>query len=350
MKIALINDTHFGVKNSSEIFLSYQEKFFSDVFFPYCVKNGITKIIHLGDFYEHRKYVGIKTLNRTREFFIEVLRKHGMTMDIIPGNHDVFYKNTNTLNALEESLFHFSDVVSLYMDPTVVDYDGLPIALLPWIAPDRQSESIDFIKSANATILAAHLELQGFEMMKGAPVMSHGFSADLFSRYEMVLTGHYHTKSTKGNVHYLGTQYELTWADCNDAKYFHILDTSTRLIEQVRNPICLFHKIIYTDNPKQKIPDVKGCFVKVIVTAKKDQHSFDHFIDRLQKKDPFELKTVEMYEDFSGNAISDDNISLADTGTLLNTYVDAIETDLDKDRLKNQLYELYIEAQNSDAL
>jgi hypothetical protein len=38
--------------------------------------------------------------------------------------------------------------------------------------------------------------------------------------------------------------------------------------------------------------------------------------------------------------------SISDTGELLNTYVDAAETSLNKDALKSKLRELYAEAQN----
>ncbi len=350
MKICLINDTHFGVKNASDIFMNYQERFFTEIFFPYCVKNGIKHIIHKGDFYEHRKYVAIKTLFRTREFFVEKLREYGMKMDIIPGNHDVVYKNTNKLCSLTESLEHYKDVITVYMEPIVKEYDGLRIGLLPWITSDTYARSIEFIRTADAPILAAHLELSGFEMMKGAPVMSHGLGADLFSRYEMVFTGHYHTKSTKGNIHYFGTQFELSWADANDPKYFHVLDTNTRALTQIRNPLTLFNKIYYKDNPKQKIPEVKGTFVKVIVASKADPKHFDAFVDRIQRQDPFELKIVESSTEFSGDSIDDDAISLVDTSSLLNSYVDAIDTKLNKDRIKTILHGLYLEAQNMDAL
>ena len=60
MKIAILNDTHCGARNSSDVFMQYQEKFYSDIFFPYLLENGITKIIHLGDYYEHRKFVNFK--------------------------------------------------------------------------------------------------------------------------------------------------------------------------------------------------------------------------------------------------------------------------------------------------
>ena len=102
MKIAILNDTHAGVKNRSDIFLDYSAKFYNDIFFPYLLDNGIKKIIHLGDYFEHRKYVNYKVLEHNYNCFIRKLYDYDITMDIIPGNHDVYYKNTNSLNSIEQ--------------------------------------------------------------------------------------------------------------------------------------------------------------------------------------------------------------------------------------------------------
>jgi len=55
-KIAVLNDTHFGVRNASDIFIDYHRKFFRDFFFPYMKSNSITHILHLGDLYDSRKH------------------------------------------------------------------------------------------------------------------------------------------------------------------------------------------------------------------------------------------------------------------------------------------------------
>ena len=112
----------------------------------YLKENNITNILHLGDYYEHRKFVNFKALNHNRRVFLEPLRDNGISMDIIPGNHDVFYKNTNELCALKELLGHFKNNVNIIMKPTVLDYDGLNVAAVPWINNENNKEYTDFIK------------------------------------------------------------------------------------------------------------------------------------------------------------------------------------------------------------
>ena len=57
MKIALLNDTHFGARNDSNIFDEYFYKFYNDIFFPYLKENNIKTLIHLGDIVDRRKYI-----------------------------------------------------------------------------------------------------------------------------------------------------------------------------------------------------------------------------------------------------------------------------------------------------
>mgnify|MGYP000011441009 CR=1 FL=1 len=353
MKIAILNDTHCGVRNSSDIFLRYQERFYEEVFFPYLKENNITQILHLGDYYEHRKFVNFKALNANRKHFLEPMRDAGITMDIIPGNHDVYFKNTNELCSLKELLGYFTSNVNIIMKPTVLDYDGLGVAVIPWINNSNYKEYTDWALNCKAPILGAHLELKGFDMMAGIS-NPHGMNADIFSRFEMVLSGHFHTKSHQGNVHYLGSQMEFTWADVDDPKYFHVLDTETREIEAVRNPITMFKKIIYDDTRNDynnfDFSEYEHKFIKLIVLNKNDLYMFDKFIDKLQSIETYELKIAESFEEYLGESVEDEKISLEDTTVLLDSYVEAVETDLDKDHLKLELRKLYTEAQNLEVV
>jgi len=347
MKIAILNDTHCGIRNSSDIFLDNAEKFFTDVFFPYLMENGISHIVHLGDYFDNRKFINFRALNRNRQFFLAKLREHKITMDIICGNHDTFYKNTNELNSLKELLGHYMNEIHIIHQPTVMDYDGLKMALLPWICPENEKESLDFIRNCKADVLGGHLELDGFDMMKGIP-NTHGMDPSLFSRFESVYSGHFHTKSTQGNITYLGSQLEFTWSDAHDNKYFHILDTNTRELTEVRNPHTIFHRIHYDDTQANfddyDVKQVDNKFVKIVVINKTDLFTFDRFVDRIQNRPIHELKIAENFAEFLGDAVEDEGISVEETTELLDSYIDNVETDLSKDRLKSSMRDLFTEA------
>jgi DNA repair exonuclease SbcCD nuclease subunit len=340
MKVAILNDTHCGIRNSSDIFMDYQEKFYRDVFFPYLEERGIKKILHLGDYYENRTSINF------RRIFLDVLRDRGIHMDIIPGNHDCYYKNTNKLNALKELLGHYMNEVRIIEKPMVVDYGGLPVGLIPWINPENKEEVEKWVGQVKCDIIGAHLELEGFEMQSGV-LCPHGMDSSLFSRFDKVLSGHFHTKSTKGNVYYLGSQMEFFWSDCDDTKYFHVLDTETKQIETVENPHKIFHKLYYDGND-QFIPNLKDKFVKVFVINKPDPKAFDRFLDKISSMQIYGLQVAEDFSEFSSESVEDAKVSVEDTETLLYTYIDAIDTDLNKDTIKSKMRSLMVEAQTME--
>jgi len=351
MQVAIINDTHCGVKNGSDVFLKNAEQFYTNVFFPYLKENNIDTILHLGDYFEHRKYVNFKALNKNKKMFLDILRERGMHMSIIPGNHDVYYKNTNELNSLKELLCEYDDCVSIYEDPIDLKIDEMTIGMVPWICPENEDKCLDFLDNSKSNIIMGHFELGGFQYMANANIKSHGMDKSKLKRFEAVYSGHYHTKSTQDNVTYLGTQLELTWNDAGDPKHFHIFDTNTREMTPVRNPNNLYQKLIWDDEPIKLREDmVKGKYIKVVVTSKKDLFEFDKFLEKVYNFNPYEVKVLETFEEYIGDNVEDDKISTVDTTTLLNSYVDATETDLNNDTLKKMLQELYVEAQNYDSI
>ena len=80
MKIAILNDTHCGTRNSSDIFLDNAAKFYNETFFPYLKEHDIKQIVHLGDYYDNRKAINIKCLHHNRKHFLEPLDRDWETM------------------------------------------------------------------------------------------------------------------------------------------------------------------------------------------------------------------------------------------------------------------------------
>ena len=147
---------------------------------------------------------------------------------------------------------------------------------------------------------------------------------------------------------------EFFWNDCNDNKYFHVLDTETRELTPVRNPITIYEKIYY-DHEKMgnfKFKDMRyldNKFVKLIVVNKGDAYEFERFVDRIQNQKIHELKVMEDFKEFIGENVGD-TVSVDDTETLVYDYIDNVNTDLDKDRIKKEISALMIEAQQMEVV
>ena len=166
MQVPLITDTHFGGKNDSSIFLDFQEKFFSDVFFPKLDVLGSNTIIHLGDFFDRRKFVNMQTLYRVKKMFLDPLQERNIKMYLILGNHCTFFKNTNEINS-PNLLCKEYDNVKIINNPQTIDLDGLSVGMVPWICPDNQLECEQYISTTSCDILFGHFAINGFVMHAG---------------------------------------------------------------------------------------------------------------------------------------------------------------------------------------
>ena len=349
MKVAIINDTHFGARNDNQNFNEYFYKFYENIFFPTLKERGIKTCVHMGDVVDRRKFISYRIANDFRKRFIAPFQRDGIDLHIIIGNHDTYYKNTNEVNAMEELVGQ--DRFKIYTNPEVVEFDDVPIQFIPWINSGNYDVSMAALSRSHAQIAMGHLEIDGFEMYRGGHRHEGSYNKQLFNRFDIVMSGHFHHKSDDGHVYYLGTPYEIYWNDWQDPKGFHIFDTETRELERIVNPYTLFEKIYYddisNDYSKHDFDKYWEKYVKLIVVNKKDFYAFDQFVDKLLKADAHEVKIIEDFSDLDAENVSDDIVENAeDTMTLLSKYIDELDVDLEKDRLKNIMRTLYNEAQD----
>ena len=348
MKIAILNDTHAGVRGDMLEMAKYQGRFYNEVFFPYLKENGITHILHLGDYFDRRKYVNFSSLKLNREHFIEPLLENGMTMDLIIGNHDTYYKNTNDVNSPELLLFG-DEAINVITEPEVKNFDGLDIALVPWINSENYADSVEFLTSANAPICMGHFEFEGALMMPGM-TCQHGLDHSYVKRFEKVYSGHFHQRSEFANIVYLGSQMQFTWSDYGDNKYFHIFDTDTREMLPVPNPLTIFEKVFYDDTKEtfetisnRDYSNVTGKFTKVIVVNKDNPYWFDSFLDKIHNASPLHLNVVDDHKHM--DLMDDADVeNVEDTLTILNKYVEGMEIQGKKKHLTDLMTSLYNEA------
>ena len=212
---------------------------------------------------------------------------------------------------------------------------------------------MNMLRTSTAEIVMGHLEIKGVEMQNGV-INEHGNEKADFKRFERVISGHFHKHSDDGQIYYLGAQYEMTWSDYKDPKAFHIFDTETREITKIRNERTIHKKIIYDDKKHDynnfDLTPYNDHFVKLIVLNKKDNEMFDSFLGRCYNEITIhDLQIIEDYSDIKAS-VRDDVLEMGeDTVTFLNNYVDQLETDVNKQKLKEYLKSIYIEASDKTA-
>ena len=350
MRVAIITDQHFGARSDSVVFLDFFQKFYDDVFFPKLVEEKIDTVLILGDTFDRRKYVNFYSLQRAKEMFFDKLAAMNIQVHMLAGNHDTYYKNTNDVNSPDLLLREYNNI-NVIDHPATIYVDKMPICMMPWICPENYQDSIDTLKDTQAEICMGHFEIAGFAMYRG--MESHeGLSMDMFEKYEQVFSGHYHTRSQKGNITYVGTPYEMSWQDYNDPKGYHLFDTEDRSLQFTQNPNTIFVRLDYDDTKELldlNTADLSDRFIKLVVTNKTDLYKFDNYVQKLYSKGAYEIKIVEDLSEFNDGEIGEE-IDLEDTMDVLSNYIDSIETDADKEKIKSFMKSLYVEAVNIEVI
>ena len=351
MKVAIITDQHFGARNDSVAFLDFYQKFYDGTFFPALDESGITHLLILGDTFDRRKYVNFYALQRAKEMFFDKLAARNISVHMLAGNHDTYFKNTNDVNSPDLLLREYTNI-NVIDHPATIYVDETPICMMPWICTENYQDSIDTLKDTKAEICMGHFEIAGFSMYRG--MESHeGLSKDLFNKFDLVFSGHYHHRSDDGHIYYLGNPYELTWQDYNDPRGFHLFDLSTRKLEFIGNPYTMFARVEYDDKEVEPVEidslDLKDKYVKLIVVNKTDYYKFDKFIQKLYNKGCSDIKIVEDMSEFQEGEIGDE-INLEDTVSVLSHFIDSVETDVDKEQIKTFMKSLYTEAVNIEVV
>jgi len=365
MKIAIITDTHCGSGNDNKHLNEYFLQFYENVFFPYLVDSGIKTVVHLGDVFDRRKYINFNTLNLWRSRVFDKLNSICDRVDILIGNHDTYYKHTNSVNSVIE-LLSIYDNFNFYENSKEVFLDNVKTLYVPWICSDNSEHSLNMINDSDAKLCMGHLELAGFELYAGR-ISESGMSSKLFDKFFMTLSGHYHQKSSKSDIHYLGAPYPMMWGDYNCRRGFHVLDTETLDLTFIRNENEMFRKLEYNDSNGIDIEQIissdysslSNKFVKIIVKSKLDPYAFDKFFECVQLANPADLSVVEAIFD-TDSVESVDVDETKDTLTILNDFVDIINVskedangnDLKSEKLKsdvkNKIREVYFDALSSN--
>ena len=351
MKIALLGDTHFGVRNDARHFHEYYEKFYSEVFFPYLEEHGINTIIQLCDLFDRIKYINFLSLAESRRYFFDECKKRNIRLHALIGNHDIFWRNSLEINS-PDLLLRDYDNITLWAKHGTLELDGAVFDMIPWMCNENENEIREFVSKSTSPYCIGHFELVGYYMQRGQ-VSHEGYEDVFLKNYDQVYSGHYHSRSASvdGKIAYLGTPYELFWSDYKDQKGFGVFDTQSNVFKFVTNPNRMFHKLTYDDTKElnEDFSNLKNKYIKIVVVQKTNPQKFDTFMDDIYKMNPIDVTIVEDVNEMVNN--EEDVVDQAqDTLTILSNYIDQQTIQVEPQKLKTVMRELYLEALSSETI
>lgn len=345
MKIALIADTHLGVKKSDKVFQESQMKFFEQQFVPELKEKGITTIVILGDVFDTRQAVNTNTMNTVLHLFNDVLK--GFDVHVIVGNHDLYYTTTTEVNSVK--WLSLIQNVHLYEEPTKVvlgkDNDSTEVLMLPWITDYKAFDKWN----TTAEYVFAHLDIAGMRMDKFNFCTCGASIQKLFDKFDHIYSGHFHTRTEKKNgsknITYIGSPYQITRMDRDDARGYTILDLKTNETEFVENTQSIKFK---TANFPENIDDIenftRGNVIDVLVKYEDSKYSkkiyeYTKNFEQYGPAYPVNIKILQQEE----IATSEKKIDGINLFTLMKEYVDA-DNEIPKEQktvVYNELIRLY---------
>lgn len=355
-KVVLLGDTHFGMRNDSIHFHKHLQQFYKEFFFPTLRSRGIKHIIQVGDLFDRRKFINFQTLQLCRDYFFEQLKKDGITMVTILGNHDVYFRNTNEVNSPRLLLNEYNRNIDIVTRPSKLIYmvgqDSklVSLDLIPWICTDNLEETKNFIAETKNSVCIGHFELSGFNMDK-ISICKEGMDAKILKDYKQVYSGHFHSRSRGDNVFYIGTPYEMTWIDHDDPKGFVILDLENQTEEIIQNPFNMFYtieyddtKMVYSEMAKLDYSIYTGKFVKVVIRKKTNVYLFDKLIDFINSANPVKLTIVDEFVNPNFGTENFEVDEAQDTLSIFNSYIDELKLDRDVSSIKSIVRDVYFTA------
>lgn len=343
-KIAILGDTHFGAGNANLLTHQYMKKFFAD-FFNYIDTNNIKSIIQLGDLFDVRKHINTWSLNFFREVFLKPVIERDLKVYVLLGNHDIFYRESLQISSVEEVLTPYSEWFTLIKEPADYFIEDQSFLIVPWVCKENIDSVSSAIQNSKSEYCAGHFEFNGFELFRGQPAKTN-YSHDGYSKFKKVFSGHFHHMSSKDNVLYTGTPYELTWQDCDTTKGFFVLDGDDLELVETRHKLFSFFSLSDYDTIPEEI--VRDRHVKIKIDVALEPKKRDSLSDMLYSMKPHSLKFIEKKIDVS-DAEDIQYEKSASISDLIKDYVTNINIDasLDKDVLIDKLIGVYIEASHA---
>lgn len=309
-KFVIVTDTHLGYRNGSDEYHNIATSLFSKIV-EVAEERSIKSLIHAGDFFESRKAIPVKTIPIARDI-IHSLKKQFNDIYILAGNHDIHYRDKIDPTSLDM----FLDIpgITIVKEPITIG----DICLQPWLVDEFKHQ----FDPHEGTYLIGHFEMSGITINRAGTESKNGISPSLFKGYKLVLSGHYHTRSTIGNIIYLGSPYHLTFNDEGE-RGFYIFDDTDGSLELI--PFDKYPKFIVFEYDKIDMNKVTGNNIKIVFTDDIGTTKINTINNKILDANPNQLFVEFSFrESFNNEIQNDQNVDeIIDIRSIEKKYLDS---------------------------
>jgi len=299
-KLGIFTDIHTGVEKDSPLRLKETQKC-NDWVIQTFKQQGVDYVIFMGDLFHSRYQINTNTLNYGIKL-IEELSYNFEKLFLILGNHDIYYKNVNTVNSVSflQKLSPNDNIIVIEDDPVFFKIYDQSFGLFPWGFDLMNANSLikDFKK---LNYVFGHFECNGIELAGSVSDGSKYNLTDLFTLSDYVFSGHYHInkqyKRKNSTLNMIGSSLQLDWGDYNKEKYIYTLDPITNKIEQFKNTVnARFEKVFYSILLKNKYSAeqlsqlCKNNFIKFVIDDKYKFEKILSFTEILKSYNPLNIE------------------------------------------------------------
>lgn len=207
MKMLMFGDAHYGARSNSQEHLEDSLEY-TDWFIDLAIKEKATHIGFLGDFYENRNSLNIRSLNAGTEA-CRRLNALGIPVYFLVGNHDLYHRNSRKI---------FSTDPYKDLENFIVVNEPMELApnmfASPFLFREEYPELAEQINSYKYVL--GHFEFRNFVVTGATRTLDHGPDADAFSGPKYIFTGHFHKRQTNKNIVYIGNPFPTNYGDAWD--------------------------------------------------------------------------------------------------------------------------------------
>ena len=271
MKIAHIADTHFGKDLKKVNFADVDQPFWMQKFLEDITKEQVDVVVMAGDIYDD-KIQPIKAINLFGDF-LAALNDLGITVFIVPGNHDQADRLAANSNILKKQHIHFASEISRELVHITLPMGDEKVVfwLLPYVEPInvRRVLGRDDItnydsavrellaeqpldKEAVNVIVAHQNVLAGAtERILNDHEVDIGYSGQVdytaFDAFDYVALGHIHGMQAVGRdtVRYAGAPLQYDFSEEGRWKGYLLVEiTSKNKITITEKPLEMLHEVM----------------------------------------------------------------------------------------------------------